>query len=248
LSEDFLKDTTDWNDRSKYYNNLQWVKSPKLNDVLLEVIGDLSNKKCIDIGCGPGIFSNQLLERNKNGRFYCLDASKEMLNMLNNEAFCAIHSSIEELAGFDDFFDVAVAKMVFHHIPDMNVALNKIHSILRGGGVIHICEGHPPNRYCIDFYAEMFSYKEDRHTLTIDDIVFALNKSDFRSFHCKSVVLKKMSLNNWLDNSGVKLENKKIIFDMHKNAPDFVKDAYSMTNEGDDILMDWFFSIVTAQK
>jgi len=244
----FEKDTTNWGCRSKNYNDLQWVKSSVLDQNLLNAIGCTSNKNCIDIGSGPGNLSQKLYSLYKGGEYYCLDSSLEMLNIIDNDSLNKIHSSIEDLDGFDDCFDVAIAKMVAHHIPDIAHALKKINSILKDGGKLFVCEGHPPNRHCVDFYTEMFSYKEVRHTLTIDDIIFSLNGAGFRNLNCQSLVLKKMSLLNWIGNSGVEDSNKQIIYDLHKNASSFVKESYNMEYDGDDILMDWYFSIISAEK
>ena len=244
----FKKDTTDWAMRSKSYNNLQWVKSSEIDLTLMRLIGDTGKKNCIDIGCGPGKLSKLLYENNNRGNYYCLDASAEMLNYVKGDVFTKIHSRIEELEGYEGHFDVAVAKMVFHHIPDIDQALEKIYGILKNSGMVLICEGHPPNRHCIDFYTEMFSYKEDRHTLTIDDIVYVLHQNKFSSICSHSLIMRNMSLLNWLHNSGVNDENKEIIYNMHKNAPEFVKQSYSVVEKDGDILMDWHFSIIIGKK
>jgi len=60
--------------------------------------------------------------------------------------------------------------------------------------------------------------------------------------------MKNMSLNNWLDNSGLPFRNVDIIKKMHYNCDTSVQNAYNMKFENDDILMDWKFSVVSGIK
>ncbi|MBA7525226.1 UTP--glucose-1-phosphate uridylyltransferase [subsurface metagenome] len=45
---------TNWDNRSKYYNNLDWVIKDELLDTIVEMAGFLQDKKVLDIGTGTG--------------------------------------------------------------------------------------------------------------------------------------------------------------------------------------------------
>jgi hypothetical protein len=63
------------------------------------------------------------------------------------------------------------------------------------------------------------------------------------SIAIKSVIIRRASLNNWLDHSGIPEENIKIIKEMHYNAPGYIKNDYDMQFEKGDCYMTWRFAI-----
>jgi len=57
-----------------------------------------------------------------------------------------------------------------------------------------------------------------------------------------------MSINNWLENSGLPFRNIDIIKKMHYDCDNLVKRAYNMKFKNNDILMEWKFSVVAGIK
>ena len=57
-----------------------------------------------------------------------------------------------------------------------------------------------------------------------------------------------MSMNNWLENSGLPFRNIDIIKRMHYDCDNLVKKAYNMKFVDEDILMEWKFSVVAGIK
>ena len=94
----------------------------------------------------------------------------------------------------------------------------------------------------------MFRFKEDRITFLLDDMVNLLVQQRFQKVISRTVILKDMSLNNWLEKSALPFRNVDIITKMHYNCDDIVKKAYNMKFQNNDILMDWKFSIVSGIK
>ena len=143
-------------------------------------------------------------------------------------------------------FDYATARMVFHHVDNIPKTLSEIKRVLKPGGKLSICEGNPPDKDTVEWYEKMFHFKEDRNTFLLDDLINILVKADFQEITSKTIILKKMSLMNWLDHSALPVRNKEIIKKMHLECDDKVKDAYNMEIKENDVYMDWKFSIVTG--
>ena len=156
---------------------------------------------------------------------------------------------MENLKNFDnDSFHLITTRMAFHHSKNILKAMDEVYRVLKNGGKFIICEGNPPDVCTLDFYTRMFWFKEDRITFLLDDLINLFVYKEFKHITSKTVILKKMSLNNWLDNSGLPLRNINIIKTMHTECEDTVKEAYNMIFQEDDILMDWKFSVVSGIK
>jgi len=146
------------------------------------------------------------------------------------------------------WFELATARMIFHHLNDTVAAARNVYDLITPGGMFIVCEGVPPTLRTIDWYTDMFRYKEDRNTLTEVDLINTLLRAGFQDMSTHSVVMHECSLNNWLGNAGIPQENVDIITEMHFNAPDYVKDDYAMRFVDGDCLMTWRFAVTTGIK
>ncbi|HEC62554.1 MAG TPA: methyltransferase domain-containing protein [bacterium] len=243
-----IRKKTDWNLRSKFYDRLDWVNRDELLSVIIEEAGDLCEKKILDLGTGTGKILKALQERCPDGEYHGIDISQGMLDKIDAKYGFDLHiGEIEDLSEFEtDSFDLVTARMVFHHSKNLQKAMNEISRVLKPGGKFILCEGVPPNRISLPFYERMFWYKEDRLVFMIDDLINLLLDNKFDRVITRSVVYRGMSLNNWLENSGLPFRNVDIIRDLHLNSDPDVRQAYNMKFLEDDILMDWKFSVVTG--
>lgn len=156
---------------------------------------------------------------------------------------------MENLHGFqDNDFDLVTARMVFHHSKNLEKAMTEVYRVLKPMGRFILCEGNPPDLCSIPFYKNIFRFKEDRITFLLDDLVNLLVRQGFQKITSRTVILKDMSLNNWLENSGLPFRNVDIIRKMHYECDVFIKNAYNMKFRNTDILMDWKFSAVSGIK
>jgi len=245
-----VKRKTDWNKRAKFYNSLDWVNKDVLLSQVVEVAGVLKDEKVLDIGTGTGKVLIALKEQCPEADYYGVDISQSMLDKI--EASYGFNLSIramEDLQGVKDSdFDLVTARMVFHHATNLEEAMNEVYRVLKPGGRFVLCEGNPPDRYSITFYKDMFRFKEDRITFLLDDLVNLFVRQKFREIASRTVILRDMSLNNWLENSGLPFRNVDIIKKMHYDCDVSVQEAYNMKFKNDDILMDWKFSVVLGIK
>ncbi|MGH6948915.1 MAG: methyltransferase domain-containing protein [Kiloniellales bacterium] len=251
---DFLAATlplkTDWSQRAKAYRKLSWVNDDRLLSAIVEMARESAPKKVLDVGTGTGKVLMGLSELLGTEENWGVDLSREMIGQIPaHHGFKLSIDDAESLATMPrDYFDLVTARMVFHHIADTRRAAAAAHAVLRPGGRLIICEGVPPSQRSVEWYTDMFRYKEERNTLPEGDLIQILVRSGFTNISLRSVVMRNASLNNWLDNSGIPQRNIDIIKEMHYRAPSHIKDDYDMTFTGDDCLMTWRFGVVCGER
>ncbi|MFA5553354.1 MAG: methyltransferase domain-containing protein [Phycisphaerae bacterium] len=245
-----VKKKTNWDNRAKFYNGLDWVNKDELLNAIVEMSGDLTGKKVLDVGTGTGKVLIALKMQCGEADFYGIDISQGMLDKIDSSyGFKLSIRAIEDLKTFkNNYFDLVTARMVFHHANDIEKAMAGVYHVLKKGGTFILCEGNPPDCNCIQFYKDMFRFKEDRITFLSDDMVNLFIRHNFQGIISKTIVLKEMSLNNWLENSGLPFRNTDIIKKMHCECDSSVQRAYNMKFKNNDIFMDWKFSVVCGIK
>jgi len=241
---------TNWNHRSKSYDCLDWTGRDELLNTIVEMAGVLRSKKVLDLGTGTGKVLVALKKRYPEADYYGIDICQSMLDKIDaSHGFNLFMRDMGDLHGFQDHgFDLVTARMVFHHARNLEKAMNEVHRVLKPSGSLILCEGNPPDLYSIPFYKSMFRFKEDRITFLLDDLVNLLVRQGFQKITSRTVMLRDMSLNNWLENSGLPFRNVDIIRKMHCECDVLVKEAYNMKFRNNDILMDWKFSVVSGIK
>jgi len=245
-----VKRKTNWNDRAKFYNDLDWVSKDELLNTIVKAAGNLTDKNILDIGTGTGKVLMALKKQCQEADYYGVDICQSMLDKIDaSYGFNLSIREMEDLYGFgDNEFDLVTARMVFHHANNLGKAMSEVYRVLKPSGKFILCEGNPPNLYSIKFYKDMFRFKEDRITFLLDDLINLLAYQEFKEITSKTVILKNMSLNNWLEKSGLPFRNVDIIRKMHYDCDALVQKAYNMSFQDNDILMDWKFSVISGIK
>lgn len=241
---------TDWTQRAKKYDQLDWVNRDVLLNGIMEVIQTLPVGTALDVGTGTGKVMRTIKAWDRSIECWGVDYSEAMLERIKEKEFFKLKvANAEDLRDIpSDYFDLVTARMVFHHVNDVGKAAQEIRRVLKKGGCFILCEGNPPSLRTIKWYTEMFRYKEDRNTLTEVDLINILINARFERITTRTIVMNDCSLNNWLDNSGIPQENIDIIKKMHYEADASVKEDYKMTFINGDCLMEWKFSITFGFK
>lgn len=112
---------------------------------MLELAGEVAGRRILDIGCGAGPLTEQLLLRGAHVSGF--DASAAMIDIARERlgvyADLKIARLGETLPYPDDSFDDAVASLVFHYLPDWSFALAEVRRILKPGGRLILSVNHP---------------------------------------------------------------------------------------------------------
>jgi len=235
--------------RAPNYDNLEWTNREEYNSLLIKACNLKSNYHVCDVGTGTGKVAEELAK-------YCkkvtgIDSSDEMLEIAkkkrNKSNIFYENMNAEKNSHEDNYFDAVVSRMAFHHIDDQKLAISECIRILKPGKKFVISEGVPPPG-ARHFYTEMFKLKEERRTYTIDDLVELLEHAGLKDIEITIHKIPRVSISNWLGNSGLPKEICDKIYNMHLDCEDYVKKAYDMKIVDGDILMDWRTAIVSGVK
>ena len=117
----------------KEFRTLRWMG---LND----------NMNILDIGGGPGFFSELLLENLPNIKITIVDIDEQMMkfgkeSLSNyNDRIQFVKSSITDIKLDNDKYDFAICRFVYQHINDPIRATKEIYRVLKKGGILTIID------------------------------------------------------------------------------------------------------------
>lgn len=144
----------------KRYPETHWIRSPKQQTVLnafreqqskaysrtknrfiAELLGDLSGKRFLDFGCGPGLF---VLHAARSGALLVVGVDAERM-VLSTARFLSSRDGVDhrvQLICSDDIslfrsgecFDTILMKDVLEHLPDDRALLSGVAGIMKPGG------------------------------------------------------------------------------------------------------------------
>ena len=121
---------------------LAGVMAPATNS-LLDRLGDLTGRRCLDAGCGGGDVTRELAQRaGATGGAVGVDLDDTKLALcreenaaLPNIEFRAARIGEDEIAGP---FDVVYSRFLLTHLTDPGRAVRQFHSLLAPGGLIAV--------------------------------------------------------------------------------------------------------------
>ncbi len=110
------------------------------------LLGDLSGKRVLDLGCGTGRHTIVLCQ--KGGLVTALDQSIEMIQIAQKKLqdyniHWVIHPLPDSLPFPDNFFSSIVAGLVAEHIQDLETLFREVSRILLRGGQFVLSALHP---------------------------------------------------------------------------------------------------------
>lgn len=241
-------DAAFWRKRAERYNRLEWVNEQSYLDALIRAGRFKKNDVVLDVGTGTGIVAHAIspLVNEVIG----LDKSQEMLkhsNWFGNMYF--IRRNILAPIFKDEVFSKVTARLVFHHIlRGTQEAMNECCRVLKKGGLMVFSEGVPPSPEVKQDYIEIFKLKEKRLTFMEEDLIALMQNAGFKNIKVDILWLRKMSVNNWLANSGMPDSTKDRIFGLHVGAGDYFKKAYNMVEADGDCFIDMKMAILVGEK
>ncbi len=238
-----------WIVRAKKYNELKWVTDYYLLNQLIMFCNLKKTDIVHEIGCGTGVIAKAIAPKVK--QVVASDYATEMLTQLHaDEKIITMCSDVEQEPVFLEDFDKIIARMVFHHIDDLEKGLNNCRKMLKYGGSIIIQEGIPPteDKAIIDWYTYVMGKKEKRHTFTETRMHIILGWCGFRNVESKVITDKNFSVSNWLASSGQDAKVCQEIYELHKKAPYRIKKAYNMRITKDDILINTKVLLIKGEK
>ncbi|MFQ6002761.1 MAG: class I SAM-dependent methyltransferase [Candidatus Zixiibacteriota bacterium] len=237
-----------WRKRAEHYNELEWANHQLYLDEFIKMAKLRKTDIVLDVGTGTGIVAHAVAPFVK--QVIGLDKSQAMLehsNWYGNMYF--VRRNILNPFFRDEVFDKVTARQVFHHIlRGTQQAMNQCYRVLKEGGLMVLSEGIPPSPEVKQDYIEIFKLKERRLTFMEDDLIALMERAGFKNIEVNIIRLERMSVRNWLVNSGLPQSVQDEIFGLHVNAKDYFKRAYNMVETDGDCLIDMKMAILTGQK
>ena len=126
--------------------------SPVMQDFYREVTGEIASKvssgKILDIGTGPGYVPIEVARTSQNVEIKAIDISSAMVMIARQKAEDAGLSqrvqfecgSAEHIPYGDEYFDLVVSTLSFHHWANRTECLKEMHRVLKTGGEAWIYE------------------------------------------------------------------------------------------------------------
>jgi SAM-dependent methyltransferase len=134
---------------------------------VLDLLGDVRGTRVLDVGCGPGLYAEALIER--GAEVIGLDASPEMV-ALARRRIPGFDARVHDLETPIDWlpsasFDLEVAALVVHHVDGRGAMFDELFRLLRPGGRLVVSTHHPTNDWMRlgGSYFEIEAVEEDWH-------------------------------------------------------------------------------------
>ncbi|MCQ4206597.1 class I SAM-dependent methyltransferase [Streptomyces longispororuber] len=114
---------------------------------MLELAGDVSGLRVLDLGCGAGHYAADLLRKGA-GEVVGVEGSETLLRAarerLGDRADLHQHDLEQPLSFLaDQSFDLVVLALVYHHIDARAQLLAEVRRVLRPGGTLLVSTTHP---------------------------------------------------------------------------------------------------------
>jgi SAM-dependent methyltransferase len=123
------------------YDRFMGRYSTRLAPGLADFAGVKRGQRALDVGCGPGALTGELVARLGAQAVAAVDPSEPFV-IAARERHPAVDirlAAAEELPFPDAEFDVALAQLVVHFMADPTLALREMTRVTRPGGVVAAC-------------------------------------------------------------------------------------------------------------
>ncbi|HVO43934.1 MAG TPA: class I SAM-dependent methyltransferase, partial [Aggregatilineales bacterium] len=113
---------------------------PKINfaEWVLDRIPWQGDELVLDVGSGHGAYFKPVVLRIPHGKLVALDLSLGMAEKAASQphAGAVLNADAQALPFPDHTFDVVLANHMLYHVPDLDLALNEIHRVLKPTGSV----------------------------------------------------------------------------------------------------------------
>jgi SAM-dependent methyltransferase len=123
------------------YDRFMGRYSARLAPQLADLAGVLRGQKVIDVGCGPGALTSELVDRLGSASVFAVDPSEPFVAAVR-ERFPSVDvrlAAAEQLPFPDKAFDAALAQLVVHFMSDPVAGLGEMARVVRHDGAVAAC-------------------------------------------------------------------------------------------------------------
>jgi len=142
---------------------------------VLEVIGDVRDRRVLDVGCGPGFYARELIGR--GAVVVAFDASERMVHLAAQRVPEArvVQAVLGEPLPFPDHeFDLAVCALAIHYVSNRGAAFAELFRVLRPGGAAIVSTQHPTADW-LRKGGSYFDVRREQDTWTRDGVSYTVD-------------------------------------------------------------------------
>jgi cyclopropane fatty-acyl-phospholipid synthase-like methyltransferase len=114
--------------------------------VILELAGDLSGQRILDLGCGDAAFGREALTRGCRS-YLGIEGSSNMVNsaqqVLDGTTGRVVHATVEDWSYPAQAFDLVISRLVFHYVKDVDAVFRHVYQTLTNPGRFVFSVEHP---------------------------------------------------------------------------------------------------------
>ncbi|MEO8511854.1 MAG: class I SAM-dependent methyltransferase [Chloroflexota bacterium] len=123
------------------YDRFMGRYSRLLAPQLADLASILAGQHALDVGCGPGALTAELVARLGPAAVIAVDPSESFVlaALQRNPGVTVLQASAAQLPFADGSFDAAVAQLVVHFMTDPVAGLAEMRRVTRSGGVVAAC-------------------------------------------------------------------------------------------------------------
>jgi len=177
------------------YDNLTGKSMAFSTAMLIRDLQIPENPTVLDIGCGTGISTFELMKRTQGrGKFYGIDISQKMIDLARSKAAGLSYSNVEFIKGDaerlefpESSFDLVLSNQVFHFILNKQKALDEIFRVLKPmGQVALLFFGESTGRELEEIGKKIrsrhteYSWPEPQRLLSLKETQELLDRSGFK--------------------------------------------------------------------
>ena len=123
------------------YDRFMGRYSALLAPQLADLAGIAGDQRVLDVGCGPGALTTELVERLEPGALAAVDPSDQFVAAARarHPEVNVQRAAAEQLPFPDESFDAALAQLVVHFMADPVAGLGEMARVTRQSGVVAAC-------------------------------------------------------------------------------------------------------------
>jgi ubiquinone/menaquinone biosynthesis C-methylase UbiE len=133
---------------------------------MLSMLGDVAGMRILDVGCGAGQLSHELVEH--GALVSGIDVSARMIELaqsrLGDRVELRVHDLSEPLPFTDASFDLVVASLVMHYLERWTPALSEVRRVLTSEGACVFSTHHPTMDWKLQSPENYFAKKQSTET------------------------------------------------------------------------------------
>jgi len=148
----------------------------------LSLLPDVNGKHVLDAGCGPGSYTEWLVEH--GAQVVAIDVNRKMVRLARKRLGSKAQVRQADLESPLDFasdasFDLIVAPLVMDYLKDWSAVFTEFHRVLKPGGILVFSMEHPFGKY-YDHQATSNYYDTDMVQYTWHGFGMPVNVPSYR--------------------------------------------------------------------